>query len=39
MLSTLAATSGFIVLAEGRSLVRHGSPVEFLPISTLQHGN
>src|SRR5215470_13342052 len=35
MLSTLGATSGFIVLAEDRSLVRHGSPVEFLPMSAL----
>jgi len=37
MLSTLAATSGFIVLAEDCSLVRYGSPVEFLPMSTLLH--
>jgi len=37
MLSTLAATSGFIVLAEDRSLVRYGSPVEFLPMSALLH--
>src|SRR5262245_32562463 len=37
MLSTLAATSGFIVLPEDSSLVRYGSPVEFLPMSTLLH--
>src|SRR5215468_4907933 len=37
MLSTLAATSGFIVLPEDRSLVRYGRPVEFLPMSTLLH--
>jgi molybdopterin molybdotransferase len=37
MLSTLGATSGFIVFVEDRSLVRHGSPVEFLPMSTLLH--
>jgi molybdopterin molybdotransferase len=37
MLSTLAATSGFIVLSEDCSLVRYSSPVEFLPMSTLLH--
>jgi len=37
MLSTLAATSGYIVLAEDRALVRYGSPVEFLPMSALLH--